>query len=70
MRVRVGDPAVLRNLILYLRDCGCVAEQASATEADVFAPSTLNERAARMEVGAYLTAWRVRHDGVSAELVA
>ena len=56
MRVRVNDPTYLRPLILFLRDCGCVAEQASQDEADVFAPTAPNERAARQEIGIYVTA--------------
>ena len=69
MRVKVSDSRALRDLILYLRECGCVAEQASATEADVYLPAVRSERAARMEIGVYLTAWRVRHEGVDAELL-
>ncbi len=69
MRVRVSDPALLRDLIPYLRECGCVAEQASAQELDVYVPRVANERGARMEVGVYLAAWRVHHEGVDAELL-
>ncbi len=32
MRVKVNDRKYLRDLILYLRECGCVAERASARE--------------------------------------
>ena len=69
MRVRVGDRAHLRDLIAFLRECGCVAEQAGATELDVFVPAAPNDRAARTEVDVYLAAWRVKSGG-SAELLS
>ena len=43
MRVRVSDPARLRDLIRYLRSCGCVAEQASANETEVYLPTIRND---------------------------
>ncbi len=69
MRVQVNDKRLLRDLLRYLRECGCVAEQASENELDVFLPDTPNERAARMELSAYLTAWRVRNPGGEAEMI-
>ena len=66
MRVRVNDRKYLRDLILFLRECGCVAEQASADEADAFVPAARTEKAARTEVGVYLAAWRIQHVGASA----
>jgi len=69
MRVQVSDARFLRDLLAYLRECGCVAEQASGTEADVFMPELHSERAARMELGIYLAAWRVRHEGVAAQII-
>ncbi len=63
MRVKVNDRKYLRDLILFLRECGCVAEQARADEADVFAPAAPNGRAARTEVGVYIAAWRVKSGG-------
>ena len=69
MRIQVSDATRLRDLILYLRECGCVAEQASATEADVYLPSVPHERNARMELGVYVAAWQVRNEGVHAEVL-
>jgi hypothetical protein len=69
VRVKVNDQRRLRELLLYLRECGCVAEQARANEADVYLPSVPHERGARMELGAYLTSWSIRNAGVSAEIV-
>ena len=69
MRIRVSEPRYLRDLILFLRECDCVAEQASDDEAEVFVPSSRNEQAARLEVGLYLSAWRIRDETASAEIV-
>ncbi len=68
MRVKVNDRKYLRDLILFLRECGCVAEQASADEADGFVPVTRNDRAARQEAGVYIAAWRIKSGG-DAEIV-
>ena len=63
MRVKVSEPRYLRDLILFLRECGCVAEQARADEADVFVPAAPTEPAARTEVDVYIAAWRVKSAG-------
>jgi hypothetical protein len=60
MRVKVSDQKYLRDLLLFLRECGCVAEQASRDEADVFSPKASNERTARDEIGIYIAGWRVK----------
>jgi hypothetical protein len=69
MRVKVSDRKYLRALLLFLRECGCVAEQADQEEADVYVPAAPNDRAARTEVGVYIAAWRV-HSGGNAEIIA
>jgi hypothetical protein len=70
MRVRVSDPARLQSLIRYLREAGCIAEQASEDTLDVFIPALPAQRDARMKLGVYLTAWRVRNPGVETTLLA
>jgi hypothetical protein len=65
MRVKVNERKHLRDLILFLRECGCVAEQASQDELEVFVPAAPNERAARTEVDVYLAAWRVKSGGTA-----
>ncbi len=71
IRVQISDARLLRDLLDYLRECGCVAEQAGKAEADVSLPELNNEPVvARLELGIYLTAWRVRHEGVAAVIVA
>lgn len=69
MRVKVSDPALLRDLISFLRECGCVAEQASSDELEAFLPAASNPRAARTEFDVYLEAWRIQHEGASAVIV-
>ena len=63
MRVKVSEPRYLRDLILFLRECGCVAKQASAGDADVYAPAAPDDRAAREEVRIYIAAWRIKSGG-------
>jgi len=65
VRIKVSDPGRLHELIRYLREAGCVAEQARADTLDVFMPSVPNEREARMELGSIsqrgafrIRAWR------------
>ena len=71
MRVHVSDARLLRNLILFLRKCGCVAEQASASELEAYLPDTPHKQAARMELRVYLDAWAARQDaGVRAEIIS
>ena len=62
----MSDRALLRDLIAFLREGGCIAEQASAVEADVFVPAAPNERAARTEVRTYISAWRIKSGGDAA----
>ena len=69
MRVRVSNPALLRDLIRHLRECSCVAEQASRDELDAYAPQTPNKQAARLEIELYIMAWRAAHEGEEAEIV-
>ncbi len=69
MRVRVGDPALLRDLIAYLRAAECVAEQASRDVVDVYVPRARDERQARRELSVLLSSWRSLHEGVTAELL-
>ena len=67
-----SEPATgprLQSLIRYLREAGCIAEQASEDTLDVFMPAVPTQREARMELGIYLTAWRVRNPGVETKLL-
>jgi hypothetical protein len=70
MRVRVSDKSRLQDLIRYLREGGCIAEQAGADTLDVFMPSVPNQKQARMQLAIYLTAWRIRNPGLDAQLLA
>ena len=68
MRIKVNDRTYLRDLILFMRACGCVAEQGSADEVDVFVPDARTDRDARREVDVYLEVWRTKSAG-SAEVM-
>jgi hypothetical protein len=69
VQVRVSDQRRLHDLIRYLREAGCVAEQAGANTLDVFMPSVPDLRRARLQLGTYLTAWRIRNPGVETQLL-
>jgi hypothetical protein len=69
MRVRVSDPALLRDLISYLRAAECVAEQASREVVEVYVPKARDERQARRRLDVLLTSWRAVHAGAAAERV-
>ena len=66
---KVGQPKNLRDLILFMRACGCVAEQRSADEAEVLVLDARTDRDARTEVSVHVGTWRIK-SGASAELVA
>jgi hypothetical protein len=68
MRVRVSDQALLHDLIQYLRQLGCIAEQAGANTLDVFLPSILNEHQARIALGGYLADWRQANSGAETQI--
>jgi hypothetical protein len=69
MRVRINKPRFLGALIAYLEECDCAVMRAGRTEVEVFMPEPHHEQAARMELGVYLTAWRMRHTGVTAQII-
>jgi hypothetical protein len=69
MRVRIGDPALLRDLLDFLRRAECVAEQASADTLDVFVPHAPSAGQARRELDLYLATWRARHPDVEADVL-
>ncbi len=69
MRIRVSDPALLRDLISYLRAAECVAEQASKDAVEAFVPRAPDEEQARREVNSYLAIWRAMHPGARADLL-
>ncbi len=60
MRVRVSDPRYLHDLVMFLQECGCVAERVGAEEARVVLPAASSDGAGRIEVGVYLAAWGVK----------
>jgi hypothetical protein len=69
MRIRINEPRLLPDLMAYLRDCDCVVEPVSPTEIAVEIPAAPTHLAARMEVRVYLTAWRIRNEGATTEII-
>jgi hypothetical protein len=58
----------------FCATCSCtygsgLRGRAGKCEAEVFVPEVHSKRAARMELGTYLAAWRVRHEGVAAVII-
>jgi hypothetical protein len=68
MRVRISDPALLNDLMSYLRSADCVAEKADADALDVAVPRAPSDDQAAREVDIYLRAWQAMHPGVRANL--
>jgi hypothetical protein len=69
MRIRVSDPALLRDLISYLRAAECVAEQASRDVVEAYVPRARDERQARRELDVLLSSWRAMHEGTTTEFL-
>ncbi len=64
MRVRVTDPALLRDLCNYLSLRGCVAVEASADEADVLIPGAPSSFEAAAMLMTEINLWRAKRAGV------
>lgn len=69
MRVQISDPALLGDLLDFLRRAECVAEPTSADTLDVFIPRAPSAAQAGREVDLYLASWRARHPGVAANVL-
>jgi hypothetical protein len=66
MKVEISDPSLADDLVSFLRRARCEAEHAEGGTLAVNLPASLPEEAARLELEAYLTAWRSLHPGVRA----
>jgi hypothetical protein len=70
LRINVSDPALLDDLLAYLRRCGCWAHAVRSDVVEAIAPSApVDDVYLRMELDAYLRVWRAMHPGVSAEVL-
>jgi hypothetical protein len=70
MRVRINDPALLDDLIAYLRSAECVAEPAGRDTVDVGVPRATSDEQGALELGVYLATWRAMHPGAQADVVS
>lgn len=61
MKVRVGDPARLRELVSFLESCGCAVTDVDETTVDV-TPEASRRDAAQLELDLYLRVWEVSSD--------
>jgi hypothetical protein len=65
VQVEIDDPALAQDLVAFLRRASCEAELKDGGTLSVSVPSVPDD-VARLEVDAYLQAWRVLHPGVRA----
>lgn len=65
MQVEISDPALAGDLVAFLRRASCEAELEDGGILSVSVPSVPVD-AARLEVDAYLQAWKALHPGVGA----
>jgi hypothetical protein len=66
MKVEISDPSLADDLLSFLRRAHCEAEHAGSGTLAVSLPASIPEEAARLELEAYLMAWRTLHPGVRA----
>ncbi len=71
MRILVTPTDSLRDLVDYLRRCGCSAEIVgfNVVEASPLPGAAVSKAYLRMELDAYLRVWRAMHLGVGAGLL-
>ena len=61
MRVKLSDPALVDDLVDFLRAAGCVAQPADVAIVSVSIPKSLREDAAELELDLYLRVWEATH---------
>jgi hypothetical protein len=66
MKIRLSDPALVDDLLAFLRARQCVAEQASEDTLDVELPEAMRRDAAALELDLYLRVWEASHPGAIA----
>lgn len=66
MRIRLSDPALMRDLLEYLRRKGCLAVQTSRDIAAVSLSPEFTYDAARLELDFHLADWLLEHEGATA----
>jgi hypothetical protein len=61
LRVQLSDPALVDDLVDFLRASGCVAQPALGAIVSVSIPKSLREDAAELELDLYLRVWEATH---------
>jgi hypothetical protein len=61
LRVKLSDPALVDDLVDFLRRSGCVAQPAEKAIVAVSIPKSLREDAAELELDLYLRVWEATH---------
>jgi hypothetical protein len=67
MRIRLSDPSLVDDLLMFLRERQCVVEPASEDTLDVELPAAMRSDAAALELQLYLRVWEATHPGARAE---
>ena len=68
MHVELSEPALVDDLLAFLRNLQCVAVADAAGTISVSIPDLVPEDA-RLELGIYLGVWRVMHSDVEVRLL-
>jgi hypothetical protein len=69
MRVRLSDPALLPDLLGYLRAAECVVEEVGPDELNVLVPRAPSDEQGRREVDIYLRAWQAMNPNARAAIL-
>jgi hypothetical protein len=69
MRVRLSDPALRPDLLVYLRSAECVVEEIGPDELNVLVPRAPSDDQARREVDIYVRAWQAMNPNARAEII-
>ncbi len=70
MQIHVEEQNHLDDLLAFLRRIGCIALRVDGSTLEVHVPETTNERAERLELGAYLSSWQARHPEAETKLLS
>jgi hypothetical protein len=69
MKIHVSNPALVDDLLEFLRRAACTATADEEGSIDVEVPEAYGEEQARMEIDLYLKAWQAAHPDVEAHLL-
>jgi hypothetical protein len=69
MKINVTNPALVDELLAFLRRAGCTATLQEDGSISVEVPEAYGDEQARMELDLYLKAWEASHADVEAHLL-